>query len=298
MASIDCVIDTNPMANELSSVSRHVGGTTTAVVAMKAAVIKAEADAANHLVTNVNRGFFSLIHSQISQKVAKAQAEVESILMQLNQQRKSLNRIHDELEHDYNMLCARYGKIFNSLNRALRERIAAIDRPVMDFVCKDMDRVSRRPAALTATVPVMQSEALAASETLKASEVKHRCVVAIETIDRFLSGVKQQDELTARVLLRRSTPQPISYLMEPTIIFEANYDAGPQVASVHAGPWIPSRGKEQILQAQSQMKWSAPKTANQQLAGDFHRMVAASHKSERVKQMATALFAKASYSTL
>lgn len=287
------------MANELSSMSRHVDGTTTAVVAMKAAVIKAETDAANHLVTNVNRGFFSLIHSQISQKVAKAQAEVESILMQLNQQRKSLNRIHDELEHDYNMLCARYGKIFNGLNRALRERISAIDRPVMDFVCKDMDRVSRRPATLTATVPVMQSEALAASQSLKASEVKHRCVVAIETIDRFLSGVKQQDELTARVLLRRSMPEPMNYLMEPAIIFEANYDAGgPQVASVHAGQWIPSRGKEQILQAQGQMNWSAPKGADQQVAGDFHCMLASSPKSDRVKQMAASLFAKASYSTL
>lgn len=299
MASIDCVIDTNPMAAELSSVSRHVGGTTTAVVAMKAAVIKAETDAANHLVANVNRGFFSLIHSQISQKMAKAQAEVESLLMQLNQQRKSLGRIRDDLEHDYNMLCARYGKIFNSLNRALRERITAIDRPVMDFVCRDMDRVSRRPTALTATVPVMQSEALAASESLKASEVKHRCLVAIETIDRFLSGVKQQDELTARVLLRRSVPQPMGWVMEPAIIFEANYDAsGPQVASIHTGPWIPSRGKEQILQSQGQMKWTAPKRPDQQVAGDFHRMVVSSPKSDRVKKMAATLFSNATYSTL
>lgn len=286
------------MASELSSVSRHVGGTTAAVVGMKAAVIKAEADAANHLVSNVNRGFFTLIHSQISQKMAKAQAEVESLLLQLNQQRKNLNRIHDDLEHDYNMLRARYTKIFNGLNRALRERIAAIDSPVMKFVSKDMDRISNRFSTLTATVPVMQSEGLAASQTLKASEVKHRCVMAIDTIDRFLSGVKQQDELTSRVLLCRSMDQPAGWIMEPVLVFEANYDAGPQVVSIYAGSWIPNRGKDQILQAQARMNWSSPRAADPQVAGDFHRMVAASQKSERVKQKAAELFARSAYSTL
>ena len=41
MASIDCVIDTTPMAKEIATVSNHVNATTTAVVAMKTAVIAA-----------------------------------------------------------------------------------------------------------------------------------------------------------------------------------------------------------------------------------------------------------------
>ena len=88
MAYIDCVVDTQPMAREIDSVSNHIKGTTAAVVGMQAAVIRAEEEASNHVCENVNRGFYTLIHSQISQKIAKLKSEVDSHLMQLNQQRK------------------------------------------------------------------------------------------------------------------------------------------------------------------------------------------------------------------
>lgn len=39
---IDCLVDTNPMASSIDKVSNHVDATTTAVVAFKSAVIKAE----------------------------------------------------------------------------------------------------------------------------------------------------------------------------------------------------------------------------------------------------------------
>ena len=37
-SNINCTVDTNPMAHEINKVSNHVTATTTAVVAMKAAV--------------------------------------------------------------------------------------------------------------------------------------------------------------------------------------------------------------------------------------------------------------------
>jgi len=42
MANIDCVLDTNPMAEEINTVSNHIKGTTTAVVAMQTAVVLAK----------------------------------------------------------------------------------------------------------------------------------------------------------------------------------------------------------------------------------------------------------------
>ena len=65
MATFNYTVDTKPMAEEISSVSRHVNVTTGAVVAMQAAVIIAEEKAANHVCNNVNKGFYSLIRSQI-----------------------------------------------------------------------------------------------------------------------------------------------------------------------------------------------------------------------------------------
>jgi len=115
MASIDCVLDTNPMAAEIGTVSNHVKVTTTAVVAMQTAVVIAEAKAADHVCDNVNKGFYTLIRSQISQKIAKLQSEVDSHLMQLNQQRKQLLSIKGRMERDYNMISNRYLKLFNGL---------------------------------------------------------------------------------------------------------------------------------------------------------------------------------------
>ena len=83
MEYINCVVDTQPMANELKSVSNHVTGTTTAVVAMQAAVIKADQDAADRVCHDVNRGFHALMSSQLSQKIAKLQSDVDSHLLRL-----------------------------------------------------------------------------------------------------------------------------------------------------------------------------------------------------------------------
>ena len=101
MATFNYTVDTKPMAEEMRSVSRHVNATTGAVVAMQTAVIIAEEEAANqvinaeaaaaeHVCNNVNKGFYSLIRSQISQKMAKLQSDVDSHLMQLVQQKKCL----------------------------------------------------------------------------------------------------------------------------------------------------------------------------------------------------------------
>ena len=84
MANIDFVIDTEPMAQEMSSISNHIKGTTAAVVAMQTAVVLAEQKAADLVCDNVNKGFYAMMRSQISQKIATLQSKVDSYLMQLN----------------------------------------------------------------------------------------------------------------------------------------------------------------------------------------------------------------------
>ena len=68
MADFNFTVDTTPMANQINSVSHHVDGVTASVVAMKTAVISAEKDGANKICGNVNRGFFSMMQAQITQK--------------------------------------------------------------------------------------------------------------------------------------------------------------------------------------------------------------------------------------
>ena len=128
MATFNYTVDTNPMASEIGTVSSNIKGTTTAVVAMQTAVILAEEKAADHVCSNVNKGFFTLIRSQISQKAAKLQSEVDSHLMRLNQQRKQILAIKGRMERDYNMISGRYTKLFTGLNQNLRQRVFELDR--------------------------------------------------------------------------------------------------------------------------------------------------------------------------
>ena len=76
MAKYDVTVDTRDMANKIDTVSNKVSGVTTAVVAMEAAVIAAERDATNKLCKRLNKGFFSLVTSQIEQKNATALSSV------------------------------------------------------------------------------------------------------------------------------------------------------------------------------------------------------------------------------
>lgn len=47
--NIDCLVDTNPMAEKIQTVGNKVEHTTMAVVAMKTAVVEAEAAGAKHV---------------------------------------------------------------------------------------------------------------------------------------------------------------------------------------------------------------------------------------------------------
>ena len=151
--SFDCVVDTAELAHSVNSVKKHVDTTTGAVVAMKAAVIKAEEEGADHVCRKVNQGFYSMIHSQISQKMATLQSRVDAQLMRLNQQRKQLTGIRRRMERDYQMISARYSKLFNALNRNLRQRVTELDRPIMDLATTDADQVTNRSNQMVAAVP-------------------------------------------------------------------------------------------------------------------------------------------------
>lgn len=288
------------MAREISSVSNHVTGTTAAVVAMKAAVLKAESDAADHIVSNVNRGFYSLIHSQISQKIAKLTSDVDSWVMKLSQQRRQLAEIRYRMERDYMMLTSRYTKLFNRLNRNLLDRIYALDKPVIDFAGKEMDRETNRPAQLTATVPTMQKESLTAAQSLLMSSIKRDSSRAIRAMDAYLKALAEQDALTARILLPKPLKTESRTVMAPVMIMEMNFDnSGSKVTKVYSDEdLVPSRHSEQIRQAQKQMAWSAPRFASQDLIGDFNGMLAASKASDRVKRTAYQLFTATAFSTL
>jgi hypothetical protein len=270
---------------------------------MQAAVVLAEEKAANHVCDNVNKGFYTLIRSQISQKIAKLQSEVDSHLMQLNAQRKQLMAIKSRMGRDYNMISRRYLKLFNGLNQNLKQRIFDLDKPTIDFAVHEVERVSNRTRYLTATVPVSQVESLAISQKIVASNVKYRGAKVINSMSRFLSDMSEQKKLTDRILLRtdRDADLPLSI---PVIIYECNFDGlgGKNLDVVVGKEQLSQQARSAVKNAVNQViediRWQSNPGIDNEVKSEFSKYLSRSNSSQRVKEMAGKLFADHIFQTI
>lgn len=302
MASFNYTVDTHPMANEIGSVSNHVKATTTAVIAMQAAVVKAEERAADHVCENVNKGFFTLMRSQISQKIARLQSDVDSHLMQLNQQRKSILGIRNRMERDYNTISSRYLKLFNGLNTNLKQRIFELDKPIFDYAVKEVEQISNRTKYLTATVPVTQIESLSTSQKIIASNVKYRGLDVIHSMKRFLGDMSEQKKLTNRILIQKNKAAN-KYLSIPVIICETNHDKYDNksvdiiASNIELTHTTQSAIKNKVMSDMNSMNWQSAGT-NREIVSEFSKMLSDSAASQRVKEMTQKLYSENKYLTL
>lgn len=303
MANFNYTVDTKPMADEIRSVSRHVNATTGAVVAMQEAVIIAEEKAADHVCNNVNKGFYSLIRSQISQKMAKLQSEVDSHLMQLVQQKNALLSIKNRMQKDYNMIASRYIKLFNGLNSNLKQRVFELDKPTIDFAVKEVDKVSNRTKYLTATIPIAQLESLVASQKIIASNVKYRGLNVIKSMRSFLFEMNTQKKLTDQILINDGRYTETATVYIPIVICECNRDktdAGVEisVSDVELDNISKSAIKNTTFAELDQIEWQAKSNHNTEVKSEFSKLVTSSSKSQRIKDMATKLFQSNNYQTI
>lgn len=303
MATFNYTVDTTPMADEMRSVSRHVNATTGAVVAMQTAVIIAEEKAADHVCNNVNKGFYSLIRSQISQKMSNLQSEVDSHIMHLVQQKNALLSIKNRMQRDYNMIASRYIKLFNGLNTNLKQRVFELDKPTIDFAVKEVDKISNRIKYLTATIPIAQLESLAASQKIIASNVKYRGLNVIKSMRSFLIEMNTQKKLTDKILINdgRYTETVTFYI--PVVICECNRDktdAGNEfyVSDVEIDNISRSAIKNTAFAELNQIEWQANSSPNTEVKSEFSKLVSSSSKSQRVKDMATKFFQSNNYQSI
>lgn len=303
MQSIDCVVDTQPMARELDRVSHHVNGTTSAVVGMKVAVLKAEAEAADNVCRNVNRGFYALIHSQISQKIAKWKSEVDSLLLQLNQQRRQINNIKAQMERDYGSITARYTKLFTTLNRALQRRVYELDKPAFKFAVTEIDTLSNRTRQLSATVPVSQNESLLTSQKIMASNLKYRGSTVIALMKDFLMDLSRQKALTGRVLLDRVLSAGLENRLLPVIVWEGcggrhegdlEHFTMPEVC---LSDRTRSAITNHIATNNVQFPWSEPEAVDPRVRDSFNSMLSEFDATDRIKETMSKLFGAAKVQT-
>lgn len=285
------------MADQLSSVKNHVDGTTTAVVAMKGAVIKAELAAADHICNNVNRGFHTMIRSQISQKVATYNSQVEAKILELTQQKAVLENIRLRMGRDYDMISKRYRKLFNALNASLRQRIIEIDKPVVSFVNNDMELQTKRSIRLLGTVPVTQSESVLLSQSMLSSHTKNNGAGLLRSMRNFISNIHYQDYLTSSVVFRQKT-EGASGIMIPMIILQNRMGetsgwsySTPQSDDTRRNQAINARIGRSIYERVDSLPWKECDPAYRtKLEGEFQSLLSSGRLEPRVKDMMAALF--------
>lgn len=297
---IPCSVDTAPMAAELQSVSNHVKGTTAAVVTMQTAVIAAENKGANKVCSNVNRGFFTLMRSQISQKIANKQSRVEALIMQLGQQKRQLLSIKTNMEREYGRIAERYLRIFTSINKELESRIRQIDQPVFELVNKHMTTSSNRMNALSGWVTTSQVEGITQSQQILVSKMKHNAQVALEQSTEFLSQIGEQRVLTAKVLISNPMGNESKTCQIPVVIWETlNDNSGiprTEVNTPEALAKIHSDQINNVIRESETLPWGEDQSS--MVAEEFMSIVDSSASTPRVKDMIKKMFASSDYKTV
>lgn len=206
---IHITVDTKPMAESIDTVADKVDETKLAVVAMEAAVIAAEQAASENICRNVNFGFYSLIRSQISQKIATHKSRADAKIMEMQQQAMSLSAIQGTMEKDYMMIADRYQKLFEGMNKTLRARIFELDRPVTHFLFNEAVPSVGLSKRIVSEPSTVQRENLTLGQVIGSSNAKYNAVQSILSIGKFLTDAKEQKALIEVVLTpEASWPSP------------------------------------------------------------------------------------------
>lgn len=294
--SYDFTVDTSPMAEGMEHVSDKVRETTGAVALMETAVIAQEQASAKHIGNKLDLGFFNVVMSQIAQRVANESAQTQALAMELLQQQKSLQNLQTRMNGDYAMISQRYGKLFNSLNQELRNRITELDKPLMEYCTKSVKVLQNRIFNLVSQVPVYQSESLAASQAIAAARIKGNAQRLIEAVTSYLTNDKQQQQHTKDLQTDTATQEQLTYYVPVAVVEETTENRTAMQAKDN--PTLRSNmsaaAYQQIMQGVSSqmasLQWKPLDEQGMNVINAFIGMVEQAQLPERVKEKMLAMF--------
>ena len=301
MATLNYQIDTQPLATEMDNVSRSVNNTKDAVLSMQEAVVAAEERASDLVCDNINRGFYSLIRSQISQKLAKHKSDVDAKTMLLSHQKRAMISIRNQMERDYTMISKRYTKLFNGLNSNLKTRVFELDKPLIDFAYHEIGKISNRTKYLTATIPITQLESISESQKIISSNLKKQVANAIYSIKDYIREMNAQDKMISQKLVNDKNIPGNNYM--PVAILESVPDRTGRATTEIVYPVgemdieIKNSISDKIYNNLFQMEWSEDNLAFAEVMSEFSKLLSASQKTDKVKETAMALFRNCKYET-
>ena len=285
----DLHIGTEPMASKIDEVSQKVDQTTGAVVGMNAAVIAQEKSSTDQICGRLDTGFYNVVMSQVVQKLANEKAQTKALALELCQQQKAMASFQSRMEGDFNMIAARYTTLFNNLNRELKNRIATLDKPLVDFCSQNVIQLKNRIYNLVSNVPVHQSESLAAAQTIAAAHVKKNARALISTVAGYVRGDRQQKAATQAVCSGRVRAEQVCYV--PVIIDEEDTEIRRGTVLVKENPTLKSYYGEAASQVVMQtltgvkdsLEWNLSGENASEIVARYRQLVDESDLPKRIK---------------
>lgn len=293
--SYDIDVSTQPMADKMREVSHQVGATTTAVGVMETAVIAQEKSSANQICGKLDTGFFNVVMSQIAQRVANETAKTQALAMELIQQQKAIKNLQKRMSGDYNMISARYAKLFGSLNQELKNRVTELDKPLMQYCTQNVKQLQNRIYGLVSGVPVLQSESLTAIQAIAAARLKHNAQRLIEDVAEYVKHDKNHQKTTER-LWNECKGGEIYYV--PVVVDEEDTEARKGVVSLKENPTLKQHlddfSYQQTYQAlndvTNSLNWQQADETVANVANNYMEMLEKAELPKRIKDLMASMF--------
>lgn len=288
-------ISTQPMADKMREVSHHVNATTAAVGVMETAVIAQEKSSADQICGKLDVGFFNVVMSQIAQRVANESAKTQALAIELMQQQKAIKNLQNRMSGDYSMISARYAKLFGSLNQELKNRIAELDKPLMQYCTQNIKQLQNRIYGLVSGVPVLQSESLSAMQAIAAARLKHNAQEMIENVAAYVKHDQQQHNKTER-LWNEGQQEGVYYV--PLVFDEEDTESRKGIISLKENPTLRKHLSEVSYQqtvqnlsnAGNSLNWQHSDETVANVANNYMEMIDKSELPKRIKDLMMSMF--------
>lgn len=298
MAQLNFTVDTLPMAASVDGISERILGTTAAVTTMQAAVIETERRAAAEICSNVDRGFYSLMRSQISSKLAKHFTDMNVKLSLILEYAKSLAATQNRMEADYNRIRREYLKIFRSLDKALENRVLQLDNEAMQLAANRKKLIADHLLHEAANTAVSANEIGKTQRSAVSARIKNKTGRAIS---RVANRVGENLDYGAQMesILGKGIGKEVQKEYVPVIYSKEQSSVLPGATvtqTISPGNLDPAvkNSIEMNIASRINTEFTQSKTEfeTQEIYREFSNMVASANLNQRVKETMMKLYAR------
>lgn len=156
-------VDTDPFDESILITENQVDELTGSVQEAGVANVESIKNNAKAISSTIVSGFFSYIHSDLSQQTSELRPKVEAKMVQLIKLHEACRGKIDQMSEDFNRIAERYTKIFDTLDNETRNRILALNGKLFSLekiIQAKIDKSSSESLFAGSTISNLETESL------------------------------------------------------------------------------------------------------------------------------------------